>query len=104
MIIHHLKSENFTQIHLLNRAQMIDDALNLARAGLLDYTIALELTSYLVQEVDYAPWYSAFNAFTFLDDKLAGTKIYPSFQVTKVYMVIQMYYLVHFIMLSNLLK
>lgn len=51
-----------------NRAQMLDDALNLANAGYLDYEIALNVTKYLINERDYVPWKAAFNAFDFLYD------------------------------------
>ena len=40
-------SESFTDLPNLSRAQLIDDALNLARAGQLSYPIALDLTSNL---------------------------------------------------------
>merc|ERR1719192_759391 len=38
---------NHTAIHVINRAQILDDAFNLAKSGLLDYEVALSLTSYL---------------------------------------------------------
>lgn len=65
----------------MNRAQLLDDALNLARAGVLQYSTALELAKYLVKEVDYIPWYTALNAFTFLNLRLTGTEVYPRFKV-----------------------
>ena len=37
LIIDQLNSDH-ESIHVINRAQIIDDALNLARAGLLNYT------------------------------------------------------------------
>lgn len=49
-----------------NRAQMIDDSLNLARSGHLSYEIALNLTTYLVKEKDYVPWRAAFVIFDYL--------------------------------------
>ena len=39
-----------------NRAQLIDDYLNIARASLIPYTDALDLTAYLDKERDYVPW------------------------------------------------
>jgi aminopeptidase N len=65
----------------VNRAQLLDDALNLARAGVLHYGTALELAEYLVKEADYFPWYSALTAFTFLNVRLTGTAVYPLFKV-----------------------
>lgn len=61
-----LKSDNFNGIHVLNRAQIVDDALNLARAGQLSYSTALNIVSYLENETEYYPWYSTFTAFTYL--------------------------------------
>nr|CAD7397317.1 unnamed protein product [Timema poppensis] len=74
MIISHLNSDQFTDIYVLNRAQILDDSLNLARAGILDYTTALNITKYLSREDDYIPWYSAFTAFSFLDARLIGVE------------------------------
>jgi aminopeptidase N len=54
-------------IHRMNRAQMLDDAFNLARAGRLDYTTALALTDYLGQELDYIPWTAALNGFAYIE-------------------------------------
>ena len=42
LIIKHLNKDSFRNISTVNRAQLIDDALNLARAGRLDYAIAFE--------------------------------------------------------------
>jgi aminopeptidase N len=81
LLIKYLESEDYEKIHAVNRAQLLDDALNLARAGILKYSTALELTRYLEKEVDYIPWYSALNAFSFLNIRLTGTEIYPLFKV-----------------------
>lgn len=66
----YLDSPDLEKIHLLNRAQLIDDSFNLARAGIVDYFIPLDLSRYLAREVDYVPWYSAFRAFLYIDLKL----------------------------------
>ena len=34
----------------------MDDALNLAKSGLLDYDTALSVTGYLSKELEYIPW------------------------------------------------
>ncbi|CAG2054125.1 unnamed protein product, partial [Timema podura] len=72
LITNQLNSDQFDVIHVLNRAQLLDDSLNLARAGILDYVSALDVTRYLYRETDYIPWYSAFNAFNFLNIRLRG--------------------------------
>lgn len=47
---------NFTDIHVLNRAQLVDDALNLAQANQLNYGVALGILQYLSRETDHIPW------------------------------------------------
>ncbi|XP_066591924.1 uncharacterized protein [Prorops nasuta] len=68
-LINYLKYENFKVIHSTNRAQIIDDILNLARTKHVNYTTALDATVYLVQEKDYLPWRAFFNDMTFLADR-----------------------------------
>ena len=59
--------DDHTQIHELNRAQIIDDAIHLARANQLPYSTALSMTEYLDQEKAYIPWQSALRSFSFID-------------------------------------
>lgn len=54
-----LNSDAYDQIHVLNRAQLIDDALSFAQGNYLDYDVLLELLPYLQRETDYPPWYAA---------------------------------------------
>ncbi|XP_022172013.1 aminopeptidase N-like [Myzus persicae] len=58
------------EIHVLNRAQLIDDAFNLAKANRLDYALVLKLSEYLINEDDPIPWYSAQNGFTYLMNRM----------------------------------
>lgn len=78
-LANYLKSENFTKIHPLSRSQLIDDALNLAKAGKLDYSVALDLFDYLNQETDYIVWKSAFGVLSSLNKLLATTEYYDQF-------------------------
>ncbi|XP_026712274.1 aminopeptidase N [Athene cunicularia] len=48
-------------IPVINRAQIIDDAFNLARAGYVNVTLALNTTRFLNQETAYMPWQAALN-------------------------------------------
>lgn len=50
----------------MNRAQIVDDAFNLARAGIIDYSQTLSILSYLKYETEYYPWYPAITGFNFL--------------------------------------
>ena len=46
---------NHKGMHVQNRAQILDDAFSLAKAGLLDYNIALNISTYLHKEEDPMP-------------------------------------------------
>uniref|UniRef100_A0A3B4XXH8 Alanyl aminopeptidase, membrane n=1 Tax=Seriola lalandi dorsalis TaxID=1841481 RepID=A0A3B4XXH8_SERLL len=48
-----------TDIPVINRAQIIDDAFNLARAKMVNTTLALRTTKFLHEEVEYMPWQTA---------------------------------------------
>ncbi|XP_078103122.1 aminopeptidase Ey-like [Sander vitreus] len=52
-------SSKHQDIPVINRAQIIDDAFNLARAKLVDTTLALRTTKFLNKEVEYIPWETA---------------------------------------------
>lgn len=75
--------DNPTQIHRRNRAQLVNDAYNLARAERIDFALALQLMAYLRKETEYAPWTAAGSALTYFHNKLRGT---PSFEHFRVYM------------------
>ena len=64
---------DLTQIHRLNRAQIIKDSFSLARAGLLDFKIALDLTKYLNNELEYIPWSPALTELKYLGQMLLKT-------------------------------
>lgn len=82
MIVGHLMDkQKHTTIAPSNRAQLIDDALNLARGGYLNYSIALNVTRYLVHETEYVPWKAAIGALNFIDSMLIKTSSYDKFKV-----------------------
>ncbi|KAJ6646807.1 Aminopeptidase N, partial [Pseudolycoriella hygida] len=58
-LIQILNSDNFKDIHVTNRAQFVDDALNLAADEYLDYDTAFGILLYLQRETDYIPWRAA---------------------------------------------
>jgi len=69
-------------IHVLNRAQLIDDAFHLARSGQLNYSVALHLTKYLKNENNTTPWYSAMNGFAYLLERMPRSEEgYEDFKV-----------------------
>eukprot|EP00092_Neocalanus_flemingeri_P026889 GFUD01029145.1.p1 GENE.GFUD01029145.1~~GFUD01029145.1.p1 ORF type:complete len:1053 (+),score=224.11 GFUD01029145.1:199-3357(+) len=65
--------DDHTKIHRINRAQVMDDAFDLARGGLLDYSTALRTTEYLKSEVDYIPWKAALTGFVYLENMMKRT-------------------------------
>ncbi len=81
-------SSDHTSIHVTNRAQIIDDAFNLARAGKLDYELALQVTSYLGKEVEYLPWNSALSGLGYLNTMLKRTAAYGEFKVSLPFAVV----------------
>jgi len=71
--------DNHTSIHVMNRAQVLDDAMNLARSNRLEYDSALKQTEYLRNEKEYVPWTSAISGFSYLDEMLGRDQIYGEF-------------------------
>ncbi|XP_058060786.1 aminopeptidase N-like [Anopheles bellator] len=90
LIIDALRSDP-TQIHHLNRAQLINDAYNLARAERLDLGVALRLMTYLRRETEYAPWSAAGSALTYFYNKLRGTDSYEHFRTYVNYILADAY-------------
>jgi len=80
LIINQLQN-NHTKIGTINRAQILDDLLDLARGGLIDYTLALNATRYLKLEEELIPWQADLKAFSFLDRMLKRTAIYDEWKV-----------------------
>lgn len=62
--------DDCNEIHVLNRAQLIDDAFNLALANRMDYAQVLKLSEYLINENDPVPWYSVQNGFSYLMNRM----------------------------------
>ncbi|TRY78714.1 hypothetical protein TCAL_06795 [Tigriopus californicus] len=68
-------------IHLLNRAQIMDDSFNLARAKQLEYSTPLDMTEYLTKEKEYVPLQAALNNLNYLDLMLRkSNEDYKAFQ------------------------
>ena len=86
----YLKGMDFKNISSLSRAQLLDDALNLARTGRLNFTTALSLTTYLTQEADYIPWTTAFRNLNFVNSMMQPSKNYKTFQLYVRYILKQL--------------
>ncbi len=64
-----------------NRAQILDDAFNLALAQSIPYGWALDLTQFLEFERDYVPWRSVLTELDYIDIMLFGTTTYLDWRV-----------------------
>ncbi|NXF35795.1 AMPE aminopeptidase, partial [Nyctibius bracteatus] len=72
---------NHKDFSAADRAGILDDAFALARAGLVNYSVPLELTKYLTNETDYLPWHRVISSVTYLANMLEDdTNLYPRFQ------------------------
>ncbi|XP_058792954.1 aminopeptidase Ey-like [Phymastichus coffea] len=69
-LITFLKLGSLESLPSVSRAALIDDAFNLARASLRNYSLPLTLIAYLKRERDYVPWITVSRIVSFLDDKL----------------------------------
>lgn len=85
-----LRSRGFGGIHVLNRAHIVDDLFNLARADVLGYRQALDLLDYVREETEYVPWVAAASGLATLslrihpdDEKLFSQHVLSMFD--KVY-------------------
>ncbi|TKS72939.1 Aminopeptidase N [Collichthys lucidus] len=73
------------RIPLMNRAQLMDDGFNLARAKLANVTLALNLTRFLRNETAYIPWESAIRNLKYFDLMFDRSEAYLREQVTDLY-------------------
>lgn len=67
--------ENLSQVAPSNRAQLIDDALNLAKYGYMDYEVALSLVDYVEKEEDFVPLTSALTNLKDLERLTRGSDL-----------------------------
>ncbi|XP_029169200.1 aminopeptidase N-like isoform X2 [Nylanderia fulva] len=65
-ISNYLNSDNYMKIHVLNRAQIIDDAFHLMIGSQLNCHIFWDLIKYLHREEDYVAWYPMFKAMEYM--------------------------------------
>ncbi|XP_034039270.1 aminopeptidase N-like [Thalassophryne amazonica] len=71
---------NHQALPILNRAQLIDDAFNLARAEIVNTTLALRTTRFLVKEMEYIPWESALNNLNYYIFMFERSEVYGALQ------------------------
>ncbi|EDX13089.1 GD18897 [Drosophila simulans] len=62
-----------------DRAHLLNDANTLAAAGQLNYSVALDLISYLESEQDYVPWSVGTSALATLRNRVYYTDLYTNY-------------------------
>ena len=72
----------FQIMNNVDKAGLIDDAFNLARAGYIDYTIPLNLIKFLDKELNHLPWESAYNGIGYISDMLQTGSSFSLFRVS----------------------
>jgi len=70
---------NHTRFSSADRVNLIDDAFSLCDAGELDVTVPLELSLYLVNERDYAPWETALRYLNLWKKRLGESEAYKKY-------------------------
>jgi len=78
---HLMDVDNFEDIAPANRAQLIDDVMNLARGSYLSYETAMNLTRYLGHELGHVPWKAAISNFIFIDSMFVNSGDYDLLKV-----------------------
>lgn len=53
--------------------QIVNDVFQFARSGLMTYTRAFNILSFLEFETEYAPWVAAMTGFSWIRNRLAGS-------------------------------
>uniref|UniRef100_A0A4W5MPT6 Aminopeptidase n=1 Tax=Hucho hucho TaxID=62062 RepID=A0A4W5MPT6_9TELE len=71
---------NHQVIPVINRAQLVDDAFNLARATIIPTILALKTTKYLSKEIEYIPWESALDNLDYFYLMFDRTEVYGTMQ------------------------
>ncbi|KAI1889463.1 hypothetical protein AGOR_G00163130 [Albula goreensis] len=67
-------------IPVINRAQIVDDAFNLARSKMINITLALRTTEYLSHEREHMPWESAIDNLNYFFLMFDRSEVYGPMQ------------------------
>ncbi|NXQ17132.1 AMPN Aminopeptidase, partial [Peucedramus taeniatus] len=67
---------NHTVFPVINRAQIIDDAFNLARAKYINVTLALNTTRFLGRETEYMPWQAALTNLRYFQQMFDRSEVF----------------------------
>uniref|UniRef100_A0A672Y3W6 Aminopeptidase n=1 Tax=Sphaeramia orbicularis TaxID=375764 RepID=A0A672Y3W6_9TELE len=77
---HFLLDPDSPDVPVINRAQIIDDAFNLARAKIVNITLALRTTTFLNKEVEYMPWEMALSNLGYFYLMFDRSEVYGAMQ------------------------
>ncbi|XP_072421563.1 alanyl (membrane) aminopeptidase b, tandem duplicate 1 [Chiloscyllium punctatum] len=67
---------NHEHLPVINRAQIMADSFNLARAKYRETTAALDTTKYLVSELEYIPWQAALDNLAYFELMFDRTEVF----------------------------
>ncbi|KAJ2952359.1 hypothetical protein O0L34_g4644 [Tuta absoluta] len=67
--------QNVSVIHENNRAQIVNDIFTFARSGLMTYTRAFSLLSFMENETAYAPWVATITGFNWIRNRLQANPV-----------------------------
>ena len=73
----------FQALDIPDRANLLDDIFSLAEAGLVSYTLAMDMTRYLTSETEYIPWSVASTKFKKFHTLLNSSPSYAKLRVRK---------------------
>lgn len=79
-----LNKEDHTSIHVLNKAQLLDDAFHLARYGVIPYHVPLNISKYLIKETDYVPIAAFVDFLPHLTFLMSSSKLSDVYRVSNI--------------------
>lgn len=71
-LIEELQSPGFENIHVLNRAQIMDDLFYLARGSYVKDNFWWTATKYILQEKEHLPWKAFLNSLDYVYERFEG--------------------------------
>uniref|UniRef100_A0A667ZA41 Aminopeptidase n=1 Tax=Myripristis murdjan TaxID=586833 RepID=A0A667ZA41_9TELE len=83
--------EDPERIPIVNRGQLIDDAFNLARAKLVNVTLALNATRFLRNETELIPWESAVTNLRYIIAMFDRSEVFGPIQAYRRQLVTNLY-------------
>ncbi|KAH8359934.1 hypothetical protein KR093_009586, partial [Drosophila rubida] len=70
-----LTKEKHSGIAVENRAALVDDLFNFAYAGMIDYEQVFEFIEYLSTEIEYIPWFAAYDGLQDVSKRLTPQQL-----------------------------